>query len=117
MTEHVTQWLEAYYDGELKGRRAKQVEIHLESCEACQDELASFQALSALLQEFPAVQELTSNDIFTAQVGLRLPRKLPESSWKKILRVGWQWIPIGLLAAWVFIQATFLVNSILTNRR
>ena len=31
MTEHVTQWLEAYYDGELKGRAAQEVEAHLET--------------------------------------------------------------------------------------
>ena len=54
MSNHVTEWLNAYYDGELKGKRLQQVEEHLIECEACQAELESLQGLSALLQEVPA---------------------------------------------------------------
>ena len=113
MTEHVTQWLEAYYDGELKGRAAQQVEVHLESCETCRAELESLNSLSVILQEFPEARDLTPVDIFTAQVGLRLPRKPRASQREKVFRVGWQWVPVGLLATWVFVQTTFIVSGII----
>jgi hypothetical protein len=114
MTEHVTQWLEPYYDGELRGRRAQQVEEHLETCSTCLAEFESLDALSALLKEFPEARNLTPVDTFAAQVGLRLPRKAQESKGNKFFRVGWQWVPIGLLATWVFVQTAFFVNGFLT---
>ncbi len=113
MTEHITQWLEAYYDGELKSRRAQQVAAHLESCETCQVEFENLTKLSSLLQEFPEASNQTSAETFAAQVGLRLPRKTKSSGWQKVFRTGWQWAPAGLLAAWVFVQTTFIVSGIL----
>ena len=53
MSNHVTEWLSAYLDGELKGRQLQQVEEHLAECEACQAELDSLQGLSGLLHEVP----------------------------------------------------------------
>lgn len=111
MTEHVTQWLEAYYDGEIKGRRAQQIEKHLETCETCRTELESLKMLSAMLQEFPEARNLTPVDTFTAQVGLRLPRKTTENKKKGFFQTGWQWAPIGLLTTWVFIQTAFIVSG------
>ena len=58
MSDHVIEWLNAYLDGELKGRRLYHVEEHLAYCEACRTELDSLQDLSALLQEVPAAQIL-----------------------------------------------------------
>lgn len=113
MTEHVTQWLAAYYDGELKGRHAQQVETHLETCETCRVEFENLNSLSALLQEFPEARDLTPVDKFTAQVGLRLPRKMKESQQEKVFRMGWQWVPVGLLATWVFVQTTFIVSGVI----
>jgi len=115
MTEHITRWLEAYYDGELTSQRAQQVETHLETCETCQAELESLSVLTELLQDFPPAQDLTPASTFTAQVGLRLPRKPVENRWQNALRVGWQWAPAGLLATWVFIQTTFIVSGVLTR--
>jgi anti-sigma factor RsiW len=114
MTEHVTPWLEAYYDGEIKGRRARQIENHLETCAACQVEFESLNSLSALLQEFPEARNLTPVGTFTAQVGLRLPRKTQECKSKSFLRAGWQWAPVGLLATWLFIQTVFLVSGVIS---
>jgi len=114
MTEHVTQWLEAFYDGELKGGPARQVKEHLEICDACLAEFESLNSLSALLKEFPEARNLTPVDTFAAQVGLRLPRKAQVSKENKFFRLGWQWVPIGLLATWVFVQTVFFVNGFLT---
>ena len=112
MSEHVTQLLEAYYDGELNNRRAQQVETHLQTCETCLAEFESLQSLSALLQEYPAACNLTAPETFAAQVGLRLPRK-EANQWQKVFQAGWQWAPLGLLTAWIFVQTTFIVSGIL----
>ena len=49
MSNHVTEWLNAYFDGELTGNRLHQVEDHLAECEACQAELESLQGFSELV--------------------------------------------------------------------
>ena len=71
MSNHVTQWLSAYHDGELKGRQLQQVEEHLAECEACQAELDVLQGLSQLLQEVP-VGEFIPNERLVSQVNLRI---------------------------------------------
>jgi anti-sigma factor RsiW len=110
MSEHVTQWLSAYLDGELRGSRLQQVEEHLAGCQECQAELQALQGLSALLQEVPS-PEFTSPERLSAQVNLRLPRKLPGSTKRKAQEAGWWLIPVGLLAMWIFMSTIGLVND------
>jgi len=112
MTEHVTTWLGAYHDGELQGRRLRQVEAHLAQCAACRAELQSLQALGTLLQESPASEGLTPPERFVAQVGLRLPRRPERPAWQRALEMGWQLTPLGLLGAWAFVQALFVVAGV-----
>jgi len=110
MTEHVTTWLGAYHDGELRGLRLRQVEAHLAQCATCRAELERLRALAALLQESPAAENLTPPERFVAQVGLRLPRRPEQPAaavWQRALEIGWQLAPLGLLGAWTFIQAVF----------
>jgi predicted anti-sigma-YlaC factor YlaD len=109
MTEHVTTWLGAHHDGELQGRRLRQVEAHLVHCATCRSELESLQALGTLLQESPAAQGLTPPERFVAQVGLRLPRRPERPAWQRALEIGWQLTPLGLLGAWAFVQAVLVV--------
>ncbi len=109
---HVINWLQAYHDGELQGRRQRQVDAHLERCEMCRAELEGLRALTALLQESPAPQGLSRPDRFVAQVGLRLPRRPTQSTWQRALETGWRLIPVGLLCAWVFVQAVFLTSRV-----
>jgi len=108
MTEHVTTWMGAYHDGELRGLRLRQVEAHLAHCAMCRAELERLRALAALLQESPAAENLMPPERFVAQVGLRLPLR-PEqpaaAAWQRALEIGWQLAPLGLLGAWVFVQA------------
>ena len=54
MSNHVTEWLNAYLDAELHGSQLQHVEAHLAECQACQSELESLERLSGLLQESPA---------------------------------------------------------------
>jgi len=112
MTEHVTTWLGAYHDGELRGPRLRQVEAHLAHCVTCRAELESLQALGTLLQESPAAEGLTPPERFVAQVGLRLPHRPERPVWQRALEIGWQLTPLGLLGAWVFVQVVLFVSGV-----
>ena len=115
MSKHVTEWLNAYLDGELHGSRLHYVEAHLAECEVCQAELESLEKVSSALHQVP-VPEFTSAEPFAAQVNLRLPHRktAPAPSGKKILETGWWMIPVGLLAVWVFISTSVIVNDVLS---
>jgi hypothetical protein len=113
MSNHIAEWLNAYLDGELKGRRLHQVEEHLAGCEACQTELESLQGLSALLREVPAA-EFTPPERFASQVNLLLPQKRETTTRRKILEVGWWMVPVGLLTVWIFISTTILVSDMVS---
>jgi len=116
MSNHVTEWLNAYYDGELKGKRLQQVEEHLTTCEACQAELESLQGLSALLQEVP-VPEFPSPERFATQVNLLLPQKRTTTPGTHLFEVGWWMIPVGLLAVWVFISIAVLLGDAMSTAK
>lgn len=47
-----------------------------------------------------------------AQVGLRLPRRPVQPPWQRALEIGWQLTPVGLLSAWAFVQAVFIVVGV-----
>lgn len=112
MNGHVKPWIAAYHDGELRGRRLRQVEEHLAGCETCRAELNELQCLSALLHESPAAEGLLPADRFVAQVGLRLPRRPTKPVWQRTLEAGWRLAPAGLVGAWAFVQAVFLVAGV-----
>jgi anti-sigma factor RsiW len=112
MTKHVTVWLGAYHDGELRGRQLRQVEAHLAHCVTCRADRERLQALAALLQESPAAESLTPPERFVAQVGLRLPRRPERPAWQRALEIGWQLAPLGLLGAWTFVQAVFAMAGV-----
>jgi hypothetical protein len=113
MNEHVTEKLMAYQDGELGGHALIYVESHLTRCGICQTELQEIQALSALLQEFPAAPGPTPPERFIAQVNMRLPREQLQPAWKRLLEAGWRLVPFGLLGLWIFVQAVMFVSGIL----
>jgi predicted anti-sigma-YlaC factor YlaD len=114
MSNHVTEWLNAYHDGELHGNRLRHVQAHLAGCEVCQAELESLHSLSDLLHEVET-PELVSTERFAAQVSLRLPREQAAlTPGKKVTEIGWWMIPVGLLAAWVFVSTAFVLGDILS---
>ena len=110
MSNHVTEWLNAYLDGELKGNRLQQVEEHLAECTTCQTEMDSLQSLSGLLQTVPA-PEFPSPERFATQVNLLLPQKRTATPGNQLFEVGWWMIPVGLLAVWVFISTAALLGD------
>src|SRR5688572_12170796 len=112
MSEHMTDWLGAYMDGELKGARLRQVETHLMECAQCSSELESLNGLSALLHAAPS-PEFTSPERFASQVGLHLPRELPKASKRSVLEIGWWMIPVFLLLLWTLTNTSALVDEAL----
>jgi len=112
MTEHVTAWLGAYHDGELRGLRLRQIEAHLAHCATCRAELDRIRALATLLQKSPAAVGFTPPERFVAQVGLRLPRRPTWPAAQRVLETGWRLAPLGLLGAWAFVQAVFSVAGV-----
>ncbi len=108
-TQHVTELLNAYHDGELRGRKLDQVASHLAHCPECQQALAELDALSALLQSDPLPQISTTPEQFVAQVGLRLPRQTQASHPGKVCAGVWvrRWMlmPVGVMVMIWFVQA------------
>jgi hypothetical protein len=113
MSPHVSEWLNAYHDGELRGNRLHHVEAHLAECELCQAELESLEQVSIVVHEV-AAPEFTSSERFAAQVQLRLPSKQAVVSRRRILEIGWWMIPVGLLVAWVVVSVVFLLGDVLS---
>jgi len=114
MSEHVTEWLGAYHDGELHGLRLHQVEQHLTECAACQAELDELQELSALLRETPPITDFLPAERFSTNLALSLPRQPERTRPRRALEIGWWLIPVGVLGAWLFIQVTFALSSVIT---
>ena len=108
MTDHVTQWLEAYHDGELHGTRRDQVEAHLAECSECQAELEALRSLSALLHEDLAALEFTPAEQFSAELATHLPGQSPRR-----LGAAWWLLPLALLAAWLFLVITLWLSAAL----
>jgi anti-sigma factor RsiW len=114
MSDHVTEWLNAYLDGELKNGKLHQVESHLAGCEKCLAELESLHDLSDLLRKSPS-PEFIPSERFAAQVSLRLPRELPKVSKRNALEVGWWLIPVGLLIIWTLLNASTAMSRVVST--
>ena len=112
MSKHVSEWLNAYHDGELHGSRLHAVETHLAECDLCQVELDSLEELSSLLHEV-ATPRFIAPERFASQVSLRLPHEQVSVSGKQVIEAGWWMIPVGILGAWVFFSTATVLSEIL----
>ena len=113
MSNHVTEWLNAYFDGELHRHRLLEVEAHLAECETCRAELELMGNISGLLHEVP-LPDFLSPERFATQVNLLLPQKQIPAPRSQLFEVGWWMIPVGILAAWVFISTAILFSNMLS---
>jgi len=113
--EHILPWLGAYLDGELTSEQRAQADAHLAGCTACQGELEGWIALSNLLRAAPAPASPVSDADFAAGVIARLPKREPFQSVGKpavrFFHLAWKFAPLGLFAAWAFIQAVAQVSG------
>jgi len=119
MENHVHEWLNAYHDGELRGRKLDRVASHLAHCPECQQALAELDALSALLQSDPLPQISTTPEQFVGQVGLRLPRRTQAVARRAgdRRRLGKRWVlaPLGVMGMIWFIQAVTFATNLITG--
>ena len=110
--------ISAYLDGELHGLRGEKFEAHLETCAACQAELAQLRSLSALLSEVPPLTPRLSPQQFSARLAARLPARAaptarPVSSpWQKLARYAWQAIPLAVIAGWALLQTASMLGGL-----
>jgi hypothetical protein len=115
MAEHVTEWLNAYLDGELPGRKREQVRDHLAKCSDCAAELQALRSLSALLKEVPETKSSINSERFTAQVLLQLPRQQQPAFGPSVSKVAWWLAPAAIISRWVFIQTAFVVSWLVST--
>lgn len=110
MHEELRLQLNAYLDGELHGRNLKEMQAHLDTCEACRTELDELRNLSALLQASPEAETIPA-ERFVSQLMLKLPRRIPggPARSRSPLR-GWL-VPAGLLGTWCFVQTVFILTD------
>lgn len=113
MSDHMTEWLSAYLDGELHGIRLHRVEAHLAECRDCRAELQSLKDLSAVLHESGA-PKFNAPERFIAQVNLRLPHQRARASRSKAFEIGWWMIPIGIMTLWIFMSTAFVVRDMIS---
>ncbi|MEP7134129.1 MAG: zf-HC2 domain-containing protein [Chloroflexota bacterium] len=116
MSNHVTEWLNAYFDGELHGSRLQQVQAHLITCKTCQDELDALGNVSGLLHEVP-LPDFPSPERFATQVNLLLPHKRTLTPSRRLFEVGWWLIPVGIVATWVFITTAILLSDVVSTAK
>ncbi len=113
MREHVSQWLNAYMDGELHGRHQRRIEEHLLDCQECRSELESLRAISALLQITAPARDFLPAREFTDRLILRLPRRAARPSQvRHPAQAAWWLVPAGLMGAWAFLETTSIITWI-----
>ena len=112
MPDHVTEWLGAFHDGELRGARLRQTEQHLAGCATCQAELDEIRDLSTMLQDTASKGDFLTTEQFVANLALSMPRQSELSQSRNALKIGWWLIPVGLLGIWLFIDITFLLSPV-----
>ena len=113
MHEQMRPLLNAYLDGELHGKRLQEMERHLASCGACQEELTELRLVSDLLQASP-VPEFMPAERFASNLSLNLPRRNLGDLPPKPGGLVWWLVPGGLLAAWLFVQTFFTLTGVVS---
>lgn len=112
MPDLVRNKLSTYLDGELARRDQIDVEAHLENCPACRQELEELRQLSQELHAAP-LPEFTPALDFKAQLMLQLPRR-DESLQSGSINPVLPWMaPTLVLAAWIFVQVTLGVSTLI----
>ena len=115
MSEHVTDLLGAYLDGELGGVNLRQVENHLSECVACRKELDELRSLSGLLHETVPTESFTSSERFAAKLALVLPRRPEVAPVRKVSEAIWWLLPASAAAIWIFFSTVTTVSTLVTT--
>jgi predicted anti-sigma-YlaC factor YlaD len=112
MSEHVLDYLNAYYDGELNANLTKRVERHLAQCPLCQEAYEDLASTSSWLQDL-SIPEMASSEKMTADIALLLPREQEKPGKDGKFSVIWWIVPLVLLSVWVLIGSTQWIGNML----
>jgi anti-sigma factor RsiW len=113
MHKDIRPLLNAFLDNELHGTRLLEMKLHLASCQACREELKDLRRVSDLLQAAPAPDFMPA-ERFVSNLTLSLPRRTQRDHPSKPDALAWWLIPVGLLAAWIFVRTVFTLTGMLT---
>ena len=113
MHEDMRTLLNPYLDDELHGKRLMELELHLASCDACQNELKELRLVSNLLQNAPSPNFMPV-ERFVSNLSLRLPRRTSHNLSPKPSSSALWLIPAGLLGAWFFLQTAFSLTTVVS---
>ena len=103
--------LNAYLDGELRGKRLREMQTHLEACEICRAELTELRHVSDLVRTAPA-PEFTPAERFASNLTLNLPRRPQRIQPQRFPSFAWWLVPAGLLGLWFFLQTVFALTNV-----
>ena len=114
MPEHMSDKLNAFLDGELDMRAQSVVLAHLETCQACTDELEALRGVSQILRTAPQPAFMPAES-FTERLMLQLPRR-EEALPQKAHSANWLlWLaPVIVLGGWIFMQVTLNLSGLIT---
>ena len=112
MSEHVSNILNAYYDGELNPNQMRKVERHLAQCSSCQEAYDDIVSTSAWLHQLPE-PEMVPADKMAADIALLLPREQEKPRSQSNSSIIWWIVPIVLFSIWVLAGSTHIVSNVL----
>ena len=107
MVDEMREQLGIYLDGELHGAALQAMQVHLETCTACREELDSLRHLSEMLRSAPMPVGLLPADRFADQLAPRLPPRTANWAAFPVSRAGWL-VPLGLMTVLIFIPFLLL---------
>lgn len=120
MNAHIDAWLDAYLDGELSPARRATLATHLTGCDTCRQALDSRRALSARLQEWPAVTGLAMAPEQARRVRMQLGEPKRPSTLQTMRQAagsrrhwGWVALPLALLVVLAFWITVSMVTPLL----
>jgi hypothetical protein len=115
MTDHITDLIDLYLDGEIGLRVAEEIDLHLAGCEDCTRELSQRRRLSALIRSQPGMKSRKTNREFTAEVMARINHGSKTSKEKgNELEIAWLIVPVLLVAGLAFLQTVWVQSSLVS---
>lgn len=102
--------LGAYLDGELHGSALQAMQVHLEICPECQEELQALAQLSQSLRSAPLPDSLPAAGTFAARLAASLPPQPTRPATRRNFSANWI-VPLGLLASLAITHAAVILSS------
>ncbi len=108
-----SEWLTAYYDGELDVVRQAVVASHLLTCAECRRELEALRSLSEALSADKVDSSALTDDVaFWQTLEARLPNRKPASARAGNRNIVVRWLPgLSLLVLYGAIQVAALIGT------